>query len=242
MNEQNLQKQNFHILVIDDDHKLRLLLKQFLEKNSFRVSDAEDTTQAKKIMESLIFDLLVIDIMMPGQNGLEFLKEIRQSNSIPTLMLTAMSNPEDRLDGLEFGADDYMTKPFEPRELLLRIQNILKRYTSNFTKNKDINNTRFGPFLFNQKSLNLYKNGIPVHLTTSEQKLLNCFCFSPNKAFTREDINISLGGTMESRSIDVAIARIRRKIEEDKRYPIYLQTVRGIGWMLQTHDDKIDNE
>ena len=126
MNKQNLQKQNFHILVIDDDQKLRLLLKQFLEKNGFRVSDAEDTTQAKKIMESLIFDLLVIDIMMPGQNGLEFLKEIRQSNSIPTLMLTAMSNPEDRLDGLEFGADDYMTKPFEPRELLLRIQNILK--------------------------------------------------------------------------------------------------------------------
>ena len=157
MDEQNLQKQNFHILVIDDDQKLRLLLKQFLEKNSFRVSDAEDTTQAKKIMESLIFDLLVIDIMMPGQNGLDFLKEIRQSNSIPTLMLTAMSSPEDRLDGLEFGADDYMTKPFEPRELLLRIQNILKRYTSNFTKNKDINNTRFGPFLFNQKSLNLYK-------------------------------------------------------------------------------------
>ena len=100
MNKQNLQKQNFHILVIDDDHKLRLLLKQFLENNGFRVSDAEDTMQAKKIMESLIFDLLVIDIMMPGQNGLEFLKELRQSNSIPTLMLTAMSNPEDRLDGL----------------------------------------------------------------------------------------------------------------------------------------------
>ncbi|MDC1356439.1 response regulator transcription factor [Pseudomonadota bacterium] len=242
MNKQNLQKQNFHILVIDDDQKLRLLLKQFLENNGFRVSDAEDTIKAKKIMESLIFDLLVVDIMMPGQNGLEFLKEIRQSNSIPTLMLTAMSNPEDRLDGLEYGADDYMTKPFEPRELLLRIQNILKRYTSNFIKSKDINNTRFGPFLFNQKSLNLYKNNIPVHLTTSEQKLLNCFCLLPNKAFTREDINISLGGTMESRSIDVAIARIRRKIEEDQRYPIYLQTVRGIGWMLQTHDDKIDNE
>ena len=126
MNNKNLQTQNFHILVIDDDQKLRSLLKQFLENNGFRVSDAEDTTQAKKIMESLIFDLLVIDIMMPGQSGLDFLKETRQTNLIPALMLTAMSDPEDRLDGLEFGADDYMTKPFEPRELLLRIQNILK--------------------------------------------------------------------------------------------------------------------
>ena len=176
MNNKNLQTQNFHILIIDDDQKLRSLLKQFLENNGFRVSDAEDTNQAKKIMESLIFDLLVIDIMMPGQSGLDFLKETRQTNLIPALMLTAMSDPEDRLDGLEFGADDYMTKPFEPRELLLRIQNILKRHTSNFIKNKDINNTKFGPFLFNKKSLNLYKNDIPVHLTTSEQKLLNCFC------------------------------------------------------------------
>ena len=242
MNNQNLQTQNFHILVIDDDQKLRSLLKQFLENNGFRVSDAEDTTQAKKIMESLIFDLLVIDIMMPGQSGLDFLKETRQTNLIPALMLTAMSDPEDRLDGLEFGADDYMTKPFEPRELLLRIQNILRRHMSNFIKNKDINNTKFGPFLFNKKSLNLYKNDIPVHLTTSEQKLLNCFCLSPNKAFTRDDINNSLGGSMETRSIDVAIARIRRKIEEDQRHPIYLQTVRGIGWMLQTHDDKTDND
>ena len=112
MNNQNLQTQNFHILVIDDDQKLRSLLKQFLENNGFRVSDAEDTTQAKKIMESLIFDLLVIDIMMPGQSGLDFLKETRQTNLIPALMLTAMSDPEDRLDGPDFGADAPMHKPF----------------------------------------------------------------------------------------------------------------------------------
>ena len=131
MNYKDLKKDNVHILIIDDDEKIRLLLKQFLENNNFKVSDVEDADQAKTIMKSLIFDLLVIDIMMPGQNGLDFLKEIRQTNSIPTLMLTAMSSPEDRLDGLEFGADDYMTKPFEPRELLLRIQNILKRFTTN---------------------------------------------------------------------------------------------------------------
>ena len=131
MYNKDFKKFHFHILIIDDDQKIRLLLKKFLENNGFRVSDAENTQQAKKIMKMFIFDLLVIDIMMQGQNGLEFLKEIRQTNSIPTLMLTAMSNPEDRLDGLEFGADDYMTKPFEPRELLLRIQNILKRHPEN---------------------------------------------------------------------------------------------------------------
>ena len=241
MYNQVLKKYNFHILIIDDDQKIRLLLKQFLENNGFRVSDAENTAQAKIIMESLIFDLLVIDIMMPGQNGLEFLREIRQTNSIPTLMLTAMSSPENRLDGLEYGADDYMTKPFEPRELLLRIQNILKRFTKNLKKSEGEENTKFGPFIFNQKSKNLYKNDVPVHLTTSEQNLLKCFCKSPNTPFSREDINDSLGGNMETRSIDVAIARIRRKIEIDQRYPIYLQTVRGIGWMLQTHEDNNDD-
>ena len=238
MHNKDLKKNNVHILIIDDDEKIRQLLKQFLENNDFKVSDVENTDQAKKIMESLIFDLLVIDIMMPGQNGLDFLKEIRQTNSVPTLMLTAMSSPEDRLDGLEYGADDYMTKPFEPRELLLRIQNVLKRFTINLKSSESQENTRFGPFSFNHKSLNLYKNNISVHLTTSEQKLLNCFCKSPNIAFSRDDINSSLGGNMETRSIDVAIARIRRKIEIDQRYPVYLQTVRGIGWMLQTHEEE----
>ena len=128
MSNQDNKNIDFHILVIDDDQRLRALLRKFLENNGFRVSDAEDANQAKIIMKSIIFDLLVIDVMMPGQNGLDFLKEIRIKNNIPTLMLTAMSSPENRLGGLEIGADDYMTKPFEPRELLLRIQNILKRF------------------------------------------------------------------------------------------------------------------
>ena len=238
MSNQDNKNIDFHILVIDDDQRLRTLLRKFLENNGFRVSDAEDANHAKIIMKSIIFDLLVIDVMMPGQNGLDFLKEIRIKNNIPTLMLTAMSSPENRLDGLEIGADDYMTKPFEPRELLLRIQNILKRFAPNISRNNE--NTRFGPFLFNQNSLNLYKDGISVHLTTSEQKLLNCFALSPNKALSRDDINNLLGGNMEIRSIDVAIVRIRRKLEQDQRYPIYLQTVRGVGWMLQTHEDKIN--
>jgi two-component system, OmpR family, phosphate regulon response regulator OmpR len=153
-------------------------------------------------------------------------------------MLTAMSSPENRLDGLEIGADDYMTKPFEPRELLLRIQNILKRFIPSITKNNNNDQIKFGPFLFNYNTLNLYKNGESVHLTTSEQKLLNCFAKAPNKALSRDNINKLLGGYMETRSIDVSVVRIRRKIEEDQRYPIYLQTVRGVGWMLQTHEDK----
>ena len=231
---------DFHILVIDDDERLRNLLKQFLEKNGFRVSDVENANAAKEIMKSLIFDLLVIDIMMPGQNGLDLLKEIRLKNNIPALMLTAMSSPENRLDGLELGADDYMTKPFEPRELLLRIQNVLKRSLPKLSSNSKNEIIQFGPFSFNLNSMNLYKDGLSVHLTTSEQKLLNCFAKSPNKALSRDDISNLLGGKLEIRSIDVAIVRIRRKLEYDQRYPVYLQTVRGIGWMLQTHEDEIN--
>ena len=240
MSNQDNKNIDFHILVIDDDQRLRALLRKFLENNGFRVSDAEDANQAKIIMKSIIFDLLVIDVMMPGQNGLDFLKEIRIKNNIPTLMLTAMSSPENRLDGLEIGADDYMTKPFEPRELLLRIQNILKRFIPSIKKNNNNDQIKFGPFLFNYNNLNLYKNGKSVHLTTSEQKLLNCFAKAPNKALSRDNINNLLGGNIETRSIDVSVVRIRRKIEEDQRYPIYLQTVRGVGWMLKTHEDKGD--
>ena len=240
MSNQDNKNIDFHILVIDDDQRLRALLRKFLENNGFRVSDAEDANQAKIIMKSIIFDLLVIDVMMPGQNGLDFLKEIRIKNNIPTLMLTAMSSPENRLDGLEIGADDYMTKPFEPRELLLRIQNILKRFIPSIKKNNNNDQIKFGPFLFNYNNLNLYKNGKSVHLTTSEQKLLNCFAKASNKALSRDNINNLLGGNIETRSIDVSVVRIRRKIEEDQRYPIYLQTVRGVGWMLKTHEDKGD--
>ena len=153
MSNQDNKNIDFHILVIDDDQRLRALLRKFLENNGFRVSDAEDANQAKIIMESIIFDLLVIDVMMPGQNGLDFLKEIRIKNNIPTLMLTAMSSPENRLDGLEIGADDYMTKPFEPRELLIRIQNILKRFIPSIKKNNYNDQIKFGPCVFKSKNI-----------------------------------------------------------------------------------------
>ena len=208
-------------------------MSKFLINSEFLVSDAKDASTAKIMMKSIIFDLIVLDIMMPGQNGLELLSEIRNKSKVPILMLTAMSTPENRLDGLETGADDYMTKPFEPKELLFRIQNILKRNISSTKKNNV--DLEFGPFFFNLDTLNLYKNGNSVHLTNSEQNLLKCFAEVPNKALSRNDINKMLGDKMETRSIDVAITRIRKKIEQDQRYPIYLQTVRGIGWKLQTH-------
>ena len=137
-----------NILIVDDDERLRNLLSKFLVKNQFLVTDAKDTINAKKIMNSIIFDLVVLDIMMPGQDGLEFLNEIRQNSKVPILMLTAMSAPENRLDGLESGADDYMTKPFEPKELLLRIQNILKRNISSLNLQKINLDLEFGPFFF----------------------------------------------------------------------------------------------
>ena len=199
------------------------------------VSDAQDTEIGRKMIKNISFDLIVLDIMMPGQNGIEFLKEIRIYSKVHVLMLTAMSTPENRLDGLETGADDYMTKPFEPKELLFRIKNILKRNNLTFDNINDTLGIEFGPFFFNLDSLNLYKNGISVHLTTSEQNLLKCFAETPNRPLSRDDIGKMLGNNMEIRSIDVAITRIRKKIEQDQRYPIYLQTVRGIGWKLQTH-------
>ena len=192
-------------------------------------------------MQSIVFDLVVLDIMMPGKSGIQFLKEIRVNSRMPVLMLTAMSSTENRISGLENGADDYLAKPFQPKELLLRIKNILKR-NSYITENKFNYDIEFGPFFFNINSLNLYKNGMLIHLTNSEQSLLKCFAEMPNKALSRDDINKMLGSNIEIRSIDVAITRIRKKIEQDQRYPAYLQTVRGIGWRLNTYNKENKNE
>jgi len=191
-------------------------------------------------MNSIIFDVIILDIMMPGKTGLQFLKEVRSKSKVPILMLTAMSSTENRIDGLETGADDYVSKPFQPKELLLRVKNILKR-NSFINENKPNSNLEFGPFFFNMESLNLYKNGLSIHLTTSEQNLLKCFSEIPNKALSRDDLNKMLGGKMEVRSIDVAITRIRKKIEQDQRFPAYLQTVRGLGWRLNTYNNSDQN-
>ena len=231
-----------HILVVDDDDGIRNLVKKYLNENNYLITTAKDAKDAEEKIKIIKFDLIILDIMMPGKTGLQFLKEIRQNSRVPILMLTAMSSTEDRIDGLETGADDYLSKPFQPKELLLRIKNILKR-NSYINKVKPSSNLEFGPFFFNMDSLNLYKNGLSIHLTTSEQNLLKCFAKIPNKALSRDDLNKMLGGKMEDRSIDVAITRIRKKIEKDQRFPTYLQTIRGFGWKLNTFNSKeFDNE
>lgn len=222
-----------HILVIDDDERLRLLLRRFLEESGLRVTDAGSALDARKFLDVIAFDLLVVDIMMPGETGLELLADIRQHNNVPALFLTAMSNTEHRIEGLEAGADDYMSKPFEPRELVLRIKRILARQKRVTTIASTLS---FGPFLFNPETGILTRTGNRIHITTAEQQLLTSFGKAPNQVLSRDDLSAASNGRMEGRSIDVAVARLRRKIEPDPRHPVYLQTVRNRGWMLRTDD------
>ena len=219
-----------HILVVDDDQRLLELLKKFLEESGFRVTGASDTNQANAYMKGIHFDLLVIDIMMPGKTGIEWLIELRESTNIPAIFLTALGETEDRIDGLSAGADDYLPKPFEPRELILRITRILDR---SLTAPNGYSDIIFGNFVFNLESRKLSKDEILIHLTTSEQDLLSCFANAPNKTLSREDLIELLEERMQGRSIDVAIARLRSKIENDPKQPYYLTTVRNLGWKLQ---------
>ena len=220
-----------HILVIDDDERLRILLRRFLEESGFRVTDACNASEARKILAGIAFDLLVVDIMMPGETGLEFLTDIRKENPVPALFLTAMSDTENRIEGLEVGADDYMSKPFEPRELVLRIKRILQR---NLVNKPDDIQIMFGPFHFDPNTGMLSKLGNRIHITTAEQQLLVNFGKRPNQILSRDDLGAALDGRMEGRSIDVAVARLRRKLEPNPRHPVYLQTVRNRGWILRT--------
>ena len=222
-----------HILVIDDDERLRVLLRRFLEESGFRVTDAGSAQEARSILQGMAFDILVVDVMMPGETGIEFLADLRKDDPVPALFLTARSETESRIEGLEAGADDYMSKPFEPRELVLRIQRILQRNVVNEQKTA-ANDVRFGPFHFDIVSGLLTKAGNRLHITTAEQQLLGSFAESPNTVLSRDDLANILDGRMEGRSIDVAVARLRRKLEPNPRHPVYLQTVRNRGWMLRT--------
>lgn len=217
----------YHILVIDDDTRLRNLLGKFLDEKGFQVSLAKDTTEAKDFMQKNKFDLLIVDVMLQGESGVDFTDYIRKSSRLPIVMLTARGEAEDRIKGLEAGADDYIQKPFEPKELLLRIHNVLRRST---TVN-DISICRFGKFTFNYRECRL-KNGEEfVHITDSEAKILTILCQEKGKTVPRERLS-SLCGEIDERSIDVQITRLRRKIEENPKQPKYLQTVRNHGYVL----------
>lgn len=231
MTEGSLQTQQ-HILVIDDDERLRLLLRRFLEESGFRVTDVGSAGDARKVLDGLVFDLLIIDIMMPGETGLEFLAELRKNNAVPALFLTAMAETEHRIIGLESGADDYISKPFEPRELVLRIRSILNRAAvQRAAPSKSI---FFGPYSFDLTTGILMHSTGRIHITNAEQKLLTSFATRPDQVLSRDDITEAMDSSMRGRSIDVAVARLRAKIEPDPRYPVYLQTVRNKGWLLRT--------
>ncbi|OFW80408.1 MAG: hypothetical protein A2887_05600 [Alphaproteobacteria bacterium RIFCSPLOWO2_01_FULL_40_26] len=218
----------YHLLVIDDDTRLRTLLGRFLDENGFNVLLAKDTMEARQLMTQNNFDLLIVDVMMPSENGIDFTATLRQTSHIPVIMLTARGEFDDRIKGLEAGADDYLQKPFEPKELLLRINNILKRITPIKVK-QDI--CHFGDFTFNFKESRLKKGENFIHITDSEAKILSILCQEKGQPISREKLS-SLCGNIDDRSIDVQITRLRRKIETNPKQPHYLQTVRNLGYVI----------
>jgi len=219
-----------HILVVDDDDRLRELLRKFLSENGFIVVTAKNAADARAKLASLAFDLLILDLMMPGESGLDFAADIRANSAVPILMLTAMGEPEDRIAGLERGADDYLVKPFEPRELLLRINNILRRLPKVEKTGGEI---KLGTFVFILDRSELMQDGEPVRLTSVEAALLKALAEEPGAVLSREDLIQRTGAGGGGRAVDVQVTRLRRKIEQDPRMPRYLQTVRGKGYVLR---------
>lgn len=219
-----------HIMVIDDDTRIRQLLAQFLRQNNFLVSEAKDAVEASNKTSNIIFDLLIVDVMMPGQTGIEFTQKLRQQHETPILMLTALAATAERIAGLQAGADDYLCKPFEPQELLLRIQAILRR-SQDFTLQKPQEYIVFGPFSFSLSEKQLYKNDCLVPLTHIEQHILSLLADNNNSIVTRKQL-VAQNSSINERTIDVQITRLRRKIEHDYKQPVWLQTVRGQGYKL----------
>ncbi|RFC64127.1 response regulator [Fulvimarina endophytica] len=218
-----------HILIVDDDRRIRSLLSRFLSEKRFRVSTASDAAGARRILAGLDFDLLVVDVMMPGENGIDLVRSLRETRDCPILMLTARSEIDARIEGLEAGVDDYLAKPFDPRELLLRLNNILKRGAS--PAPVAIETVCFGPFAFNLPRRELKKGGEIIRLTEREQDIMAQFAGKAGETVPRLDL---LGEENEigERTIDVQINRLRRKIETDPGNPLWLQTVRGVGYRL----------
>ena len=222
-----------HLLIVDDDSRLRSVLKRYLVKNGFLVTEAADARDARAKLKSLEFDLLILDVMMPGETGFELLTHLRKDNRVPVLMLTAMSEPSDRSNGLERGADDYLPKPFEPRELVLRLRNILARVPPPATLVEPIAALRLGDCALDLKRGELTRQGALVHLTAGEQALLLALAHHVGEPVSREALSTYSQFNGNERTVDVQITRLRRKIERDQKYPRYLQTVRGTGYVLK---------
>ena len=222
-----MNKDLFHLLVVDDDDRIRDLVKQYLQENNFLVTTASNAEDAKKKLEIIKFDLLILDIMMPGESGLSLTKNVKKNNNTPIILLTAKGETKDRIEGLELGADDYLGKPFEPKELLLRIKNILDK-----TKQLVIPDEIYiGKTLINLKKLNIKINNQVKKINPQEKKVLEKMLGSPGKIFSRNDIGKIINISKE-RTIDVMITRLRQKIESNPKQPKYLQTIRGSGYVL----------
>lgn len=218
-----------HLLVVDDDTRIRDLLKQYLSSNGFRVTVAASADDARSKLSGLDFDLLILDVMMPGESGIELTRALRNDKQVPILMLTALSETESRVSGLEAGADDYLPKPFDPRELILRVNNILRRGGPAATPK--VEQIVFGPYTFQIPRRELKCSGKSVKLTDREQDILALFAERAGETIPRQEL-ISGDATVGERTIDVQINRLRRKIEEDPANPVWLQTVRGVGYRL----------
>ena len=222
-----MEKNNFHILVVDDDDKIKELIKQFLNEKGFIVSTASNAEQAKENIETFNFNLMVLDVMMPGQSGYELTKEIKESRNIPIILLTAKGEVESRIHGLELGADDYLGKPFEPKELLLRINNVIK--SNSYQNISDI--STIGDAELNLTRMTIKLNQKVQRINSAEKKVLLKMLSSPGKIFSRDEIG-KISKISKERSIDVMITRLRKKIEIDPKNPKFLQTIRGSGYVL----------
>ena len=222
-----MEKNKIHILIVDDDNRIRDLLKDYLSENNYVVSTAENADQAKIKLEYFKFDIIILDVMMPGQSGFDLTKEIKKKIKVPIILLTAKGEVENRIKGLEIGADDYIGKPFEPKELLLRIKNIIKNNYKINLENK---------YLIGEAKIDLNKMNIEFRnkikkINVSEKKILIEMLSNPGRTFSREQIG-KISGIIQERSIDVMITRLRQKLETNPKNPKYLQTIRGSGYVL----------
>jgi|TARA_B110000285_G_scaffold170244_1_gene190500 two-component system phosphate regulon response regulator OmpR len=222
-----MEKIKYHILVVDDDDRIRELVKEYLNENEFIISTGNSAEEAKIKMKYFNFDLVVLDVMMPGQNGFEFTKEIKKNSSVPIILLTAKGEVENRIEGLEIGADDYLGKPFEPKELLLRIKNIIKKNSKiNLNKKNKIGDAKVD---LNKMSIELKSKSSKIN--NAEKKVLLEMLANPGKTYSRSQIG-EISNISQERSIDVMITRLRQKIEVNPKNPKYLQTIRGSGYVL----------
>ncbi len=219
-----------HLLVVDDDSRLCDLLRRYLADNGFRVTTAASAREARAQLSRFAFDLVILDVMMPGESGLDLTRFLRREEGAPVLLLTAMAEAEDRINGLEQGAEDYLSKPFEPRELVLRIRNILQRRPATGRISSEL---RFGFCRFDRARVELFRAGERVHLTSAESALIAALAAHPGEPVSREELSVAAGFSGKERNVDVQMTRLRRKIERDPRFPRYLQTVRGTGYVLK---------